>query len=63
VSEPEYAYYDNADLEAMTGIPKATWRYWHSIGQGPPSMKIGRKRVYRKSAVHAWLDLLESVSA
>jgi prophage regulatory protein len=49
----EYEYYDSNDLFEMTGIPRATWRYWHSVGQGPPSLKIGRKRVYKKSVVHA----------
>ena len=63
MSEYEYEYYDSTDLEGMTGIPKATWRYWASIGQGPASLKIGRKRVYRKSVVHAWLDALEQASA
>jgi hypothetical protein len=53
-------YYDTRDLQELTGIPKATWRYWHSVGQGPPSFKVGCKRLYRKTVVHQWLSDLES---
>lgn len=48
-------YLSSAALEAMTGIPASTWRYWVLIGQGPRSFKIGRRRVWRRSAVEAWL--------
>jgi prophage regulatory protein len=52
-------YYTAAELEALTGIPKGTWRYWNSVGQGPPSFKVGRRRLYRKTVVHQWLSDLE----
>jgi prophage regulatory protein len=43
------------DLEALTGTKAATWRYWASIGQGPASFKLGRRRVWKKSIVREWL--------
>jgi hypothetical protein len=43
------------DLESRTGTPAATWRYWAHIGSGPPSFKLGRRRVWRRSVVDAWL--------
>lgn len=43
------------DLEGMTGVKASTWRYWASIGAGPASFKMGRRRVWRKSAVLAWI--------
>jgi len=43
------------DLAAATGTPESTWRYWQSVGKGPVSFKIGRRRVYRRSAFIAWL--------
>ncbi len=43
--------------EALTGIPAATFRWWaHSgKGEGPKSFKLGRRRVWRKSVVLAWI--------
>jgi hypothetical protein len=32
------------DLEALTGTKASTWRYWASIGEGPASFKLGRRR-------------------
>jgi prophage regulatory protein len=43
------------DLEKLTGTKASTWRYWASIGQGPASFKLGRRRVWKKSIVLAWL--------
>nr|WP_244275539.1 helix-turn-helix domain-containing protein [Mycobacterium europaeum] len=42
-------------MEGRTGIPASTWRYWASMGTGPHSFKIGRRRVWRRTAVEAWL--------
>jgi predicted DNA-binding transcriptional regulator AlpA len=43
------------DCEALTGIPAATWRYWAHIGSGPESFKLGGRRVWRESVIHAWI--------
>jgi prophage regulatory protein len=48
-------YLGSVDLEALTGTKASTWRYWASIGEGPASFKLGRRRVWKKSAVLAWL--------
>jgi hypothetical protein len=56
-------YLTASDLEAETGTPKSTYRYWASIDEdkppekkvGPPSFKIGRRRVWERSAFEAWL--------
>lgn len=52
-----------ADLEALTGTPESTFRYWAHIGSGPPSFKLGRRRVWKRSAVLAWLESQEAASA
>ena len=39
----------------MTGTRASTWRYWASIGNGPASFKLGRRRVWKKSDVLAWI--------
>ena len=54
---------DAADLEVMTGVPKATWRYWASIGRAPSSFKLGRKRVWRRSDVEQWIAEQEAATA
>ncbi|MFD6464061.1 helix-turn-helix transcriptional regulator [Streptomyces roseolus] len=43
------------DCERLTGIPEATWRWWAHVGKGPASFKLGRRRVWRKSVVLAWI--------
>ena len=56
-------YLSALELEEITGTPASTWRYWAMIGRGPASVKIGRRRVWKKTVVRAWLDSLESRSA
>lgn len=34
----------------------ATLAYWRHIGKGPKWGKIGRRVVYRRSDVEAWID-------
>jgi prophage regulatory protein len=50
---PEYL--DSDDLEKLTGTKASTWRYWAMIGEGPASFKLGRRRVWKRSEVMAWL--------
>jgi prophage regulatory protein len=49
-------YLSSTQLEELTGTPASTWRYWAGIGDGPPSFKLGRRRVWRRSAVEAWIQ-------
>ncbi|WP_194819323.1 AlpA family transcriptional regulator [Nocardia sp. XZ_19_385] len=53
-------YMQAQDCEELTGIPAATWRYWAHIGAGPPSFKLGRRRVWRQSVVEAWIEQQEA---
>jgi prophage regulatory protein len=53
-------YMTAADLEALTGTPESTFRYWAHIGSGPPSFKLGRRRVWKRSLVMAWLESQET---
>ncbi|HUE60431.1 MAG TPA: hypothetical protein VMO88_12695 [Acidimicrobiales bacterium] len=50
------------ELEQLTGTKASTWRYWASIGQGPPSFKLGRRRVWKKSSVLTWLAEQETAT-
>jgi len=50
------------ELEQLTGTKASTWRYWASIGQGPASFHLGRRRVWRRSVVLAWLAEQEAAT-
>ena len=55
--------YLSADqLEQLTGTKASTWRYWAMIGEGSHSFKLGRRRVWKRSAVMAWLAAQEAAS-
>jgi predicted DNA-binding transcriptional regulator AlpA len=56
-------YLSAPELEQMTGTPASTWRYWAHIGSGPASFKLGRRRVWKRSVVLAWLEGQEKASA
>jgi prophage regulatory protein len=53
-------YMSAPQLEQLTGTPAGTWRYWAYINYGPKSFKIGRRRVWKRSTVLAWLEAQES---
>jgi excisionase family DNA binding protein len=36
--------------------PVATLRYWRHRGIGPGSFHLGRRVLYRRDDVHAWID-------
>lgn len=56
-------YLSASDLEALTGTPESTWRYFAHVGRGPASLKIGRRRVWKRSTVTQWLAEQEAASA
>lgn len=43
------------EVSAESGIPINTLRYWRAQGTGPQSAKIGRRVMYRRADVDAWL--------
>ncbi|RBY85988.1 AlpA family transcriptional regulator [Blastococcus sp. TF02A-26] len=36
--------------------PVATLRYWRHLGTGPRSFRLGRRVLYRRVDLHAWVD-------
>jgi excisionase family DNA binding protein len=40
----------------MLRTPVATLRYWRHQGIGPRSFRLGRRVLYRRDDVHAWID-------
>jgi prophage regulatory protein len=51
-------YYTAAELQKLTGTPSSTWRFWarYHPERGPASTRLGRRSVWKKTTVHAWLD-------
>ena len=37
-------------------IAPETLRYWRHVGTGPASAKLGRRVVYRRADVEAWIE-------
>jgi hypothetical protein len=48
------------ELEELCRAAHGTARYWRRIGYGPPYFKLGRRFLYRRSDVEAWLDELQA---
>jgi excisionase family DNA binding protein len=36
--------------------PVATLRYWRHLGTGPRSFRLGRRVLYRREDLYAWVD-------
>jgi predicted DNA-binding transcriptional regulator AlpA len=44
------------EVAQLIGVPEATLRFWRHINAGPPSAKLGRRVVYRREDVLAWIE-------
>jgi predicted DNA-binding transcriptional regulator AlpA len=44
-----------AQVAEMLGISPRTLSRWHALRVGPPRCKLGRRVLYRKSAIDDWL--------
>jgi len=49
------------EVAELLRAPEATARYWRHIGTGPLGAKVGRRVLYRREAVIAWLLAQEEV--
>jgi predicted DNA-binding transcriptional regulator AlpA len=58
-------YLSAKQLEQLTGTKESTWRYWASLDppQGPPSFRLGRRRVWLTSDVLRWIAEQRQASA
>jgi excisionase family DNA binding protein len=50
------------EIAAELRVPESTFRTWRSIGKGPKSFKLGRRVVYRRSDVEAWIAQQEQAT-
>ena len=48
-----------AEVARQYPVAEGTLRYYRHLGIGPDSVKIGRRVVYKRSDLEAWLAALE----
>lgn len=48
-------YLTTEEVAEMLRTPSETVRYWHHIGKGPKSFKVGRRRLYALEDVEAFI--------
>ncbi|GAB3325171.1 hypothetical protein GCM10027451_49800 [Geodermatophilus aquaeductus] len=56
ISEPELALLTITEAAQLLRAPVATLRYWRHLGTGPTSFRLGRRVLYRRDDLHAWID-------
>jgi predicted DNA-binding transcriptional regulator AlpA len=61
-AETERLLLNLEDVSALLQVPVATLRYWRQRGEGPPSFRLGKRVMYRRSDVGAWVDELATAS-
>jgi predicted DNA-binding transcriptional regulator AlpA len=44
-----------AEVATITPAPASTVRYWRHVGEGPRSFRLGKRVVYRRADVLAWI--------
>lgn len=49
-------YMTTEELATLCRTSPGTCRYWRHIGEGPASIKVGRRVLYRREDVTAWLE-------
>jgi excisionase family DNA binding protein len=52
-----------AEAAQLVRAPVATLRYWRHLGTGPRSFRLGRRVVYRRDDVDAWIDAQHGLSS
>ncbi len=52
-------YLDDAQLAHELNVSPRTVARWRAMREGPPVTRVGRRVMYRRSAVEAWLVELE----
>ena len=48
------------DVASLLGVTTHTLNRWSRLGKGPPRIKVGRKAVYRRASLIAWLEANEA---
>lgn len=49
-------YLTTEELAAELRTTPETVRYWHKVGKGPQSFKVGRRRLYSRASVNVFVE-------
>jgi excisionase family DNA binding protein len=55
-AEPASELLTIAEAAQLLRAPVATLRYWRHLGTGPHSFRLGRRVLYRRDDLRAWID-------
>ena len=55
-------YLTTEEVAELLRTSAETVRYWHHIGKGPKSFKLGRRRLYAAEDVEAFVSRARSAS-
>ncbi len=55
-ASPEPQLLTIAEAAELLRAPVATLRYWRHLGTGPRSFRLGRRVLYRRDDLHAWIS-------
>jgi predicted DNA-binding transcriptional regulator AlpA len=56
MTETRSPYLTPNEVAALTRASVDTLRYWRHLGRGPRSFKLGRRVVYARTDVLAWIE-------
>jgi len=56
IAEPVPELLTIAEAAELLRAPVATLRYWRHLGTGPRSFRLGRRVLYRRDDLDAWID-------
>jgi hypothetical protein len=52
----DHEYVTAGEAAEIVRRPESTLAYWRHRGEGPPYAKVGRRVLYRRLDVEAWLS-------
>ncbi len=55
-SEPMPDLLTISEASELLRAPVATLRYWRHLGTGPRCFRVGRRVLYRRADLNAWVD-------
>lgn len=53
ISEQEFL--TTAEVAAWLRMPESSVRWWRHSGKGPASFSVGKRVLYRRTVVEAWI--------
>ncbi len=55
-TDPQLELLTITEAAELLRAPVATLRYWRHLGTGPRSFRLGRRVLYRRDDLHAWIN-------